>query len=63
MLTFNLPRNRKFPISSRNEIEGTDGIRYLEHSIKINQVHVGVYAYVHNGGTIHCGEPTRLEKG
>ena len=30
---------------------------------KYNQVHVGVYASVHNGGTIHHGDPIRLEEG
>jgi uncharacterized protein len=30
---------------------------------RYNQVHVGVYASVHNGGTIHRGDPIRLEEG
>jgi hypothetical protein len=29
---------------------------------RYNQVHVGVYASVHNGGTIHRGDPIRLEE-
>jgi len=29
---------------------------------KYNQVHVGVYASVHNGGTIHRGDTIRLEE-
>jgi hypothetical protein len=30
---------------------------------RYNQVHVGVYASVHNGGTIHRGDPIHLEEG
>jgi uncharacterized protein YcbX len=30
---------------------------------KYNQVHVGVYASVRNGGTIHRGDQIRLEEG
>jgi uncharacterized protein len=30
---------------------------------KYNQVHVGVYASVKRGGTIHRGDPIRLEEG
>ena len=30
---------------------------------RYNQVHVGVYASVFSGGTIHRGDPIRLEEG
>jgi uncharacterized protein len=30
---------------------------------RYNQVYVGVYASVHPGGTIHLGDPIRLEEG
>jgi MOSC domain-containing protein YiiM len=30
---------------------------------RYNHVHVGVYASVHGGGTIHRGDPIRVEEG